>query len=157
MELKTRIHAEEGKQEIFITREFELPIELLFRAYTDADIVEEWMGTKVILLENKPLGGYRFETTDPKGNIHHFSGTIHSYEPNEKITRTFEMEATPFPPQLEFLHFERVSDDISKLTIHIIYRSIEDRDNMLKLPFAQGINWAHNRLQESMNALKIRS
>ncbi len=53
MEQKTKIKAEDGKQELMITREFELPLELLFKAYEEAEIVEQWMGTKVLKLENK--------------------------------------------------------------------------------------------------------
>jgi uncharacterized protein YndB with AHSA1/START domain len=74
MERKTKIHAEDGKQELVITREFDLPLELLFKAYTEPEIVEQWMGTKVLKLENKKHGSYQFETTDPKGNKHGFSG-----------------------------------------------------------------------------------
>lgn len=48
MELKTKIHAEDGKQELHITREFDLPLDLLFKAYVEADIVEQWMGTKSV-------------------------------------------------------------------------------------------------------------
>src|SRR5688572_20067907 len=106
MEQKTKIHAEDGKQEIVITRQFDLPLDLLFKAYVEPEIVEEWMGTKVLKLDNKKHGSYQFETTDPKGNKHHFSGTIHEFVPDEKITRTFEMENTPYPVQLEFLEFE---------------------------------------------------
>src|SRR6478609_12083240 len=143
MEQKTKIHAEEGKQELLITREFDLPLELLFKAYEEAEIVEQWMGTKVLKLENKKHGCYQFETTDPKGNKHGFHGVIHEFSPNKKIVRTFEMANTPFPVQLEFLEFEKLSDDTSKLTMHVIYRSVADRDQILKLPFAQGINMAH--------------
>lgn len=148
MEQKTKVHAEDGKQEILITREFNLPLELLFRAYIEAKIVEKWMGTKVLKLENQKHGSYQFETTDPKGNKHYFNGTIHEFVLNQKITRTFEMENTPFPVQLEFLEFEKLTDKTSKLNMHIVYKSIADRDAMLKLPFAQGINMAHNRLQD---------
>src|SRR6476660_5634437 len=87
MEQKTKINAEDGKQEIVITREFDLPVELLFKAYTEAAIVEQWMGTKVLKLENKKHGAYEFETTDPRGNKHGFNGTIHEFVPNQKITR----------------------------------------------------------------------
>ena len=148
MEQKTKIHAEDGKQEILITREFELPLDLLFKAYEDADIVAEWMGTKVLKLENKRHGAYRFETTDQKGNKHYFNGTIHEFEPNRKITRTFEMENTPFPVQLEFLEFEMMGANRSKLFMQIVYKSVTLRDQMLQLPFAVGINMAHNRLEE---------
>ena len=154
MERKTKINAEDGKQELMITREFDLPLELLFKAYEDAEIVERWMGTKVLKLENKKHGSYWFETTDPKGNKYGFNGVIHEFTPNHKITRTFEFENTPFGVQLEVLEFEQLTDDTSKLTIHTIFESVEQRDQMLKMPFAQGINMAHNRLQEILNKLK---
>ncbi len=68
MEQKTKINAEDGKQELVITREFDLPLELLFKAYVEPEIVEQWMGTKVLKLESKKHGSYQFETTDAKGN-----------------------------------------------------------------------------------------
>ena len=155
MELKTKIHAEEGKQEIVITREFDLPLELLFKAYTEPEIVAQWMGTQVVKLECKKHGSWQFETSDPQGNILlKTNGVIHEFAPNQRIIRTFEMENTPFPAQLEFLEFEKLSEDTSKLHMHIVYRSVALRDQMLKLPFAKGINMAHNKLQEIVNKLK---
>ena len=97
MERKTKIKAEEGKQELTITREFDLPVDLLFRAYAEADIVEQWMGTKVLKLENKKHGGWQFETKDEKGNVvFSANGTIHEFIQDKKITRTFEMDNAPF-------------------------------------------------------------
>jgi uncharacterized protein YndB with AHSA1/START domain len=155
MERKTKINAEEGKQELVITREFDLPLELLFKAYEEAEIVEQWMGTRVLKLENKQHGGYRFETSDAKGNVvFRANGTIHEFSPNQRITRTFEMENSPFGVQLELLQFEKLTDDTSKLTIHTIYESVAKRDQLLQLPFAQGINMAHNRLEDIVSKLK---
>src|SRR3954452_23078140 len=154
MEQKTKINAENGKQELLITREFDLPVDLLFKAYIEPDIVEQWMGTKVLKLENKKHGSWQFETTDAKGNRYGFNGVIHEFVPNQKITRTFEMENTPFGVQLEFLEFERLTDDTSKLNMHIVYRSVALRDQMLQLPFAQGLSMAHNRIQEIVSKLK---
>jgi uncharacterized protein YndB with AHSA1/START domain len=154
MELKTKINAEDGKQELTITREFDLPVELLFKAYEEPEIVEQWMGTKVLKLESKKHGSYQFETTDHKGNKHRFNGVIHEFIPNKKIIRTFEMENSPFGIQLENYEFEKITDNTSKLNMHVIYESVAQRDQMLKLPFAQGINMAHNRLQEILNTLK---
>ncbi|MEN0054856.1 MAG: SRPBCC domain-containing protein [Mucilaginibacter sp.] len=155
MELKTKINAEPGKQDLTITREFDLPVDLLFRAYAEPEIVEQWMGTKVLKLENKQHGGYQFETSDAKGNVvFRGNGTIHEFNPNQKITRTFEMENSPFGVQLEFLEFEKLTDDTSKLVIHSVYRSAALRDQMLALPFAQGISMAHNRLQDVAGKLK---
>ena len=155
MERKTKVNAEDGKQDLLITREFELPVELLFKAYEDAGIVEQWMNTKVRKLENKKHGGYQFETSDPQGNVVlRMNGTIHDFVPNQKITRTFEMENTPFEVQLEFLQFEKVTDETSKLTMHVVFKSPAFRDQLLQLPFSQGINMAHNRLQDIVGKLK---
>lgn len=155
MELKTQIHAENGKQELTINRKFELPVELLFKAYEDADILAQWMNTKVVKLENRKYGSWQFDTSDDKGNIvFTASGVYHEFVPNRKITRTFEMGNAPFDVQLEFLEFESLDEDNSKLTMQIVYRSGALRDQMLKLPFKQGLNMAHNRLQEIVNKLK---
>jgi uncharacterized protein YndB with AHSA1/START domain len=155
MERKTKLNAEENQHDILITREFELPLELLFKAYEEPEIVAQWMGTKVLKLENKKHGGWQFETSDPNGNVvFRANGVIHDFVPNEKITRTFEMENSPFPAQLEFLEFEKITEDTSRLKMHIVYKSVELRNEMLKLPFAQGINMAHNRLEEIVQNLK---
>jgi uncharacterized protein YndB with AHSA1/START domain len=155
MELKTNLHAPKGTQDIMITREFDLPLELLFKAYEEPELVEQWMGTKVIKLENYNHGSYRFETSDARGNIvFKANGVIHSFVPDVQIIRTFEMEGTPFPVQLEFLDFKKVTDDTSQLHMQIIYRSAKDRAQMLQLPFAAGLNMAHNRLQEILKNLK---
>jgi uncharacterized protein YndB with AHSA1/START domain len=155
MEQKTKVKAEEGKQELVITREFELPLELLFKAFEEPEIVEQWMGTKVIKLENRNHGSYQFETTDAQGKVvFKANGVIHEFSPNRKITRTFEMENAPFGVQLEFLEFEKLTDSTSILNIHSIYKSVALRDQVLALPFAQGINWAHNRLQDIVSKLK---
>src|ERR1700755_54254 len=147
MERKTKVNAENDKQDLVITREFDLPLELLFKAYEEPEIIAQWMGTKVLKLENKKHGSYQFETTDPKGNKHGFSGVIHDFIPGKRIIRTFEMANTPFGVQLEVYEFVQLTNDTSKLTMHVIYESGEQRDQVLKMPFAQGINMAHNRIQ----------
>jgi len=155
MERKTKIDAEEGKQDLLITREFDLPLELLFKAYEDPEVVSQVMGTKVVKFESKKHGSYQYETTDEKGNVlFKANGAIHEFSPNKKITRTFEMENTPFGVQLEVYEFEKLTDNTSKLTMHVIYESPALRDQVLKLPFAQGINMAHNRIQDILRQLK---
>ncbi|MBX2899297.1 MAG: SRPBCC domain-containing protein [Cyclobacteriaceae bacterium] len=156
MEQKTQVHAPEGKQEIFITRQFDLPVNLLFKAYAEADLFAEWMSTQVVAWENKNLGYYRFETKDEAGNtLISANGTIHLTITNQKIIRTFQMENTLFEPQMEFLDFESLSPATSKLSIQIIFRSLALRDQLLKLPFTYGLNMALNRLQTILSKHKI--
>ena len=86
------------------------------------------MGTKVLKLENKKHGSYQFETFDQGKCMFQANGTIHEFVPNQKIIRTFEMENTPIGVQLEFLEFEKLTENTSKLTMQIVYKSAEHRE-----------------------------
>ena len=160
MERKTKVTAGEGQQDILITREFDLPVDLLFKAHVEPELFEEWMSheygtTKVVKMETKQHGGWIFQTTDVQGNVlFKANGVIHELIPDRKITRTFEMENTPFEVQLEFLEFEKLTDDTSKLNMQMVFRTPALRDQLLKLPFRQGLNMAHDRLQKVVNKLK---
>jgi uncharacterized protein YndB with AHSA1/START domain len=155
MELKTKVNAENGRQDLIITRAFDLPLELLFKAFAEPELVAQVMGTKVLKYESKTHGSYQFETRDAGGNVVlRANGTIHEFSPDRKIIKTFEMEGAPFGVQLEVYEFEKLTDDTSKLTMHVIYESVAQRDQLLKLPFASGLNKAHNRLQEILSKLK---
>jgi len=159
MEQKTKINAEDGKQELMITREFDLPLELLFKAFAEPDIIEQWMSnpystTRVLKFDGKKHGSYQLESTDAKGTKYGFNGVIHEFITNRKIIRTFEMDGTPFGVQLEVYEFEKLTDSTSKLNMHVIYESVAQRAQVLQLPFAQGINMAHNRIEEIMSKMK---
>ncbi|MBV7529633.1 SRPBCC domain-containing protein [Chitinophaga sp. sic0106] len=155
MERKTQVQAAEGKQELTITREFELPVELLFRAYAEPEIIEQWMGTKVLAFNGQKFGNWQYATSDKEGKVvFSANGTFHEFVTDQKITRTFEMENTGFGIQLEFLNFEALSDDTSKLTVHILYGSPAERDQFLKIGMDKGMNMAHNRLQQVAEKLK---
>jgi len=149
MEQKTKVDAKDGELDLVITREFDLPLKVLFQAYVEPDIVEQWVGAKVLKLESKKYGNYLLEVSDAQGNaIFQAHGVIHEFTPNRKITRTFEMTTMSLGVQLEIYEFEALTDSTSKLTMHVIYESAEQRDELFKLQFVKGINNAHNRLQK---------
>lgn len=155
MERKTKVNAEEGKHEIVISREFDLPVALLFKAYTEPELVAQWMGTKVVKMDSKKHGSYQFETADQQGNVmFSANGVIHELNPDKKMIRTFEMDNTPFGVQLEIYEFEPLTENTSKLNMRVIYESVAQRDQVLKMPFAQGLNMAHDRLQDIAGKMK---
>jgi uncharacterized protein YndB with AHSA1/START domain len=155
MERKTKITAVDGSQELFITREFDLPVHLLFKAHTDPDLLEQWMGSKAIRLEAQKMGSWQLEKKDDHGQVVFGAhGVFHEFVPDRRIIRTFEMDNAPFDVQLEFFEFEPLPGDSSRLNMQIIYRTVELRDQMLKLPFEYGLNMAHDHLQEVVSHLK---
>ncbi|MBS0027186.1 SRPBCC family protein [Chitinophaga sp. 22321] len=151
--METKIDAGEDKQELIITRAFNLPLDLLFKAHAEPEIIGQWMshelGTTRVKQENKKFGNWQAETTDPEGNkLFVAVGVMLEFIPNEKITRTFEIENGPFPVQLEFMEFEKLTTHTSKLTMQMIFKSVSIRDQLLKTSFAKGINMAHNRIEK---------
>lgn len=155
MEHKTKINIEDGKQDMHITREFDLPLDLLFTAYVEPDIIEQWMTSKVVKLENKKHGSYQLQKKDDQGNLlFAANGVIHEFIPNKKITRTFEMENTPFGVQLEVYEFESLTADTSRLNMHVIYESVAQRDEVIKIGMIKGMSMAHDRIQKALNQLK---
>ena len=157
MEYKTKVVAADNEQIIHIERAFDIPVESLFRAFTEAKLVAQWMGTRVVELESRVNGCYLYETEVPGGYTHRFRGVIHTLKPNVKIIRTFEMESGDFGVQLEVLDFFRDGEQKSKLVKKVVYESVAQRDANLKLPFRQGINWAHNQLESLFSKIENQS
>lgn len=151
---QTQIIAEASKQELWMIREFEAPRQLVYRAFTEPELMVQWLSTgdsglQVDLYENRSGGRWRFINRTEKGTIV-LHGVMHEVLPNERLIRTFEME--PFPEgghvSLEVATFESLTEERTKLTLHSIYRSVADRDGMLKAGVEQGAKEHHRRLDE---------
>ncbi len=148
MERTTIVTANDGELDIMITRDFDLTCEELFSAYVEAELIEQWMGTKVLEWEARQMGHYRIQTHDPKGNLaFEASGVIHDLITNERMVRTFEMHNTGLGVQLEFYRFEEFSPEQSRLHMHVLYETVEQRDRVLSMGYRMGIGMAHDRIQ----------
>ncbi|MBI1221039.1 MAG: ATPase [Bacteroidetes bacterium] len=149
MEQKTKVSAAPNDKGIEILREFELPVEALFQAFEDPEIFAQWMATEVLHMENRKYGSYSFQTKNPQGEIaFRVEGIYHTFLKNQQIIRTFEMIPSSFGVQLEHLLFQGIDNQHSRLRMQSIFQSSEQRDQLLKLPFAFGLNLAHHRLQK---------
>jgi uncharacterized protein YndB with AHSA1/START domain len=159
MEPKTKTIAEEGKQDLMITREFDLPVELLFKAHVDPELLVQWKapsGTtgKILKFAGKKHGNYRFEITDANGKVVAIThGVIHEFIPDRKIIRTFEVENSPMGVQLEIYDFEKLTPGTSKLHMHVIYESVALRDSVV-MHMGPNLCKAHDHMEEIVSKLK---
>lgn len=156
---RTQIIAEPGVPQIVITREFDAPRELLFRAYTDPELLVQWLGPRrmtmtVDRLENRDGGTWRFIHRDADGNEFGFHGVIHGTPSPEGIVRTFEFEGFPGHVSLETLTLEERG---GKTLVHTnaIYQSVEDRDGMIQSGMEAGVNDSMERLEELVARLAL--
>lgn len=152
---QTKVTAEPGKQELFITREFEAPRVLVFKAFTDPALVVQWLGPREMSMEIEKLesrtgGSYRFIHRDVRGNEFGFNGVTHEVTEPVRMIRTFEFEGLPERGHvsLEIATFEELGEDRTRLVVQSVFRSVEDRDGMVKSGMERGVVDSHNRLDE---------
>ena len=158
---RTQIIAEPGKQDLVITREFDAPRELVFRAFTEPELLIQWLGPRRLTmtidrLEPKNGGSWRFVHKDQDGNEYGFHGVHHEVTPPEKIIRTFEFEGLPERGHvsLETVRFEEVAGGRTLHTVQAVFQSVADRDGMLQAGMEEGVNESHDRLDELLEQMQ---
>lgn len=157
----TKIIAEPGKQEILITREFDAPRELVFKAYTDPKLYAQWIGPRGLettfeKFESKNGGSWRYIQKDEEGNEFAFHGVNHEVKAPERIIGTFEFEGLPESGHviLETARFEALPGDRTIVTSQSIFQSVEDRDGMLQSDMEDGMNESYDRLDELLEKMQ---
>jgi len=155
---KTKITAEPGKQELFITREFNAPRDLVFKAFTRPELYEQWLGprqhtTFIKTFEPWSGGKWRSVSKDPDKNTYAFHGVFHEVLAPERIIQTFEFEGLPESGHviLETARFEELSSNRTRIVTQSVFQSVEDRDGMLDSGMEQGVNEGYERLDELLD------
>ena len=158
---KTTITVDPGKQELFITREFDAPRELVFKAHTDPDLYARWVGpreltTSIETFEPVSGGQWRFIQRDQNGNQFGFHGVNHDVTAPERIISTFEFEGLPESGHviLETTKFEALPGGRTRVTTQSVYQSVEDRDGMVASGMERGVVDGHARLDEILEELQ---
>jgi len=157
----TKITAEPEKQEIIITREFDAPRELVFKAFTDPELYTQWLGPRGLTMtletfEPRNGGSWRYIQKDAEGNEYAFHGVNHEVLSPERIIGTFEFEGLPEKGHviLETARFEELPGNRTKLTSQSVFLSVVDRDGMLQSGMEEGVNDSYNRLDELLEKLQ---
>lgn len=136
-----------------MTRIFDAPRELVFRAYTDPELIPRWWGlrgntTTVEKMDLRPGGTWRFIQRDAEGNEFAFKGEYREIVPPQRLVNTFEFEGMPGHVILDTSVFEELPDGRTKLTATSLFKTVEDRDGMLNSGMEGGSNESWDRLSE---------
>ena len=156
---KTTITAEPGKQELYITREFDAPRDLVYKAHIDPKLYVQWLGPHgyemtLETFEPHSGGGYRYIHKDKDGNEYGFHGTFHEVS-HERMIQTFEFEGLPESGHvsLETLTLEELPGGRTRLTAHAVYQSVSDRDGMVQAGMERGVNEGYERLDQILEKM----
>jgi len=149
---KTEIKAEPGQQELFIIREFDAPRELLFRAYTEAELYEKWVGPKEMNMRVEKMdavdgGSFRF-VHERGGHEYTFFGVYHDVTKPERIIGTFEFDGLPERGHVIMgtTKFEELPNGRSRLVHQSVFQSVQDRDGMIASGMERGVSDGYEKL-----------
>lgn len=155
----TKIIAKSGRQDIIITREFNAPRELVFKAHVNPDLYGQWIGPRKFTttfekFDVKNGGSWRYRFKDMDGHELYFHGVYHEVKAPEKIIGTFEFEGEQGYVVLNATIFESLPGNRTKLTVQSVFQSIEDRDGELRFLTEDGLEDIFSRLDELLNKMK---
>ena len=155
--LKTEIIAPAGVPQILINRGFEAPRDLLFRAFTDPELLPQWLGPRRLTMridrfELRDGGTWRYVHVDEDGTEFGFHGVFHGTPSPDGIVQTFEFEGAPGNVSLETLTFEE-RDGGTLVRQNAVYQSVEARDAMVESGMETGLNEGFERLDEMIASL----
>jgi len=153
-ENKTEIIAEPGKQEIFVTREFEAPRELVFKAHTDPSLYSRWLGPRELRMKLEKFdatdgGSYRYIQASDAFSFG-FHGFYHEVTAPERIISTFEFEGLPERGHVVLItyKFEALPGNRCRLVTQSVFQSVADRDGMVMAGMERGTVESYERLDE---------
>ncbi|WP_223690063.1 SRPBCC family protein [Leifsonia poae] len=151
------ITAPEGLPFVDVVREFDAPVEKVFEAHRNPDLVARWLGPRgyAMVIEEYSFrtgGRYRYVHRDTDGAEYAFHGVFHVVRDNEFAIQTFEFEGFPDVVSIESLSFEPLEGGRSRLRVHAVYPSLEARDGIVASGQAKGLTEGYERLDDVVTA-----
>lgn len=157
---QTIVTAEPGRQDVLITREFDAPPELVFKAHTDPQLYTRWLGPhgyEMTLETFEPYSGgrYRYIHKDKQGNEFGFHGVYHEMS-EELMIQTFEYEGLPEKGHvtLDTMRLIALPGNRTRITIQSVFQSVADRDGMVQAGMERGVREGYERLDQILESLQ---
>ncbi len=143
----------EGDTHIVVTRHFAAPPEAVYRAHTDAKLLQKWLfgpegwTMPVCINDPRPGGKIRFEWTNDKGGGFHLTGEYLELEPYSRIVHVERMH---LPDPTPDNHVEtRFQPDGSGtlMTMRMTLPDSQTRAAMLATGMEKGMEASYARLE----------
>lgn len=143
---------------ILITREFDAPRHLVYRAWTEPGLIERWWGgergeVRSAEVDLRAGGAWRCVMVLEDGSEAAFRGEYREVVPNRRIVSTEVYEGVPGAEALNTVTFEE-SGGCTVLTILVEYASKEARDAHIASGMEVGVHEGMDLLEEVVTSLR---
>jgi len=157
----TQIITEPAVPQMVTIRDFDAPKDLLLRAYTDPDLLEQWVGPRemTVMMDHvdpRDGGTWRYTSADAAGNEREFHGVFHGTPSPDGLVQTFESGGTPGRVWLETVTFTE-RGDTTVVTRNTVFQSADDRDAALRSELVDDVNESLERLDHLLSRLVLAS
>ncbi|MDQ4010512.1 MAG: SRPBCC family protein [Actinomycetota bacterium] len=148
---ETRIEADPDLPTVRIVRDFDAPPDRVYRAWTDPELVAQWLGprsitTRIDTWDARTGGSYRYSAWRDGEEIASFYGSFHELRPDERLVQTFTYEGVPDGVCLETVTFEDLGDGRTRVTALSVVDTMEARDAMIASGMEQGVVEGYEKL-----------
>lgn len=146
------VTAEPGVPQVLTERAFDAPRELVFRAFSEPDLLVQWLGPHgytmtIDRFDLRDGGSWRYSHTDPDDNEYVFHGVFHGEPSVDGIVQTFEFEGAPGHVSLDTVVFEEQGGGTIVRT-NTVFQSVEARDGMVESGMTEGMTQGYERLDD---------
>jgi uncharacterized protein YndB with AHSA1/START domain len=150
---EARITAPAGQPVIEIVRDFDAPVERVFRAHVDPELVVQWLGPRRLRMRLEQWdvrrgGSYRYVHVDEDGTEYRFWGAVHDVRPGRSITQTFGFEPEPESPTFDRAEFTDLGDGRTRVRVVSVAHEVATRDALLRSGMEDGLRQSYERLDE---------
>ena len=150
---ETVIEADAHLPTVRIIREFDAPVDRVYRAHVDSELVKQWLGPRSIDLDvttwdMRTGGEYRYTALRDGEEVGHFYGSVHRVWENQRIVQTFGYEEMPEAVSLDTAEFVDLGDGRTRLELLSVVYSMEARDGMLASGMETGVKEGFDALDE---------
>ena len=147
----TTIEADPKLPTITIVREFDAPADKVYRAYTEPELVVQWLGPnstemKIDRWDATTGGSYRYTAWQNGEEVAAFYGSFHEARPGERLVQTFTWEGMPDGVSLETMTFTDLGDGRCRITGLSVVDSMETRDGILASGMDVGVYEGYAKL-----------
>ena len=146
-----------GVPQVLTSRQLDAPRDLVYRAFTEPELLEQWLGPRMYTmtverLEVRDGGTWRYTHSDEAGNTFGFHGVFHGMPSPEGIVQTFEYEGAPGHVSMDTVTFEE-RDGRTTVRTNSVFQSVEARDAMVESGMEEGMNDGFDRLDDLLARL----
>ena len=150
---QAELKAPEGQPTIEIVREFDAPVDRVYRAHVDPELVKQWLGPRSIDMDittwdMRTGGEYRYTALRDGEAVAHFYGSVHRVWEDRRIVQTFGFEEMPEAVSLDTAEFVDLGDGRTRLEVLSVVSTMQARDAMLASGMEVGVNEGYEALDE---------